>query len=68
MDFDLVVTVCDHAHETCPVFTGNNKQIIHQGFEDPDNAIGNDTEILGVYRRVRDEIMNWLTIILKKEY
>lgn len=33
--FDLVVTVCDHAHETCPVFPGNVKTI-HVGFEDPD--------------------------------
>lgn len=33
--FDLIVTVCDHAHETCPVFPGNVKTI-HVGFEDPD--------------------------------
>ncbi len=35
IDFDLVVTVCDNAHETCPMFPGKTKTI-HVGFEDPD--------------------------------
>jgi arsenate reductase len=35
IDFDLVVTVCDHANETCPVFPHSTK-VIHVGFEDPD--------------------------------
>lgn len=54
--FDYVITVCDNARETCPVFMGNVKQRLHLGFEDPANAIGTEEEQLAVFRRVRDEI------------
>lgn len=58
IDFDYVVTVCGHAHETCPVFPGKAK-IVHAGFDDPP-ALARDAkteeEALGHYRRVRDEI------------
>lgn len=56
--FDYVVTVCDHAHESCPVFRGKTK-VVHVGFDDPPRlAAGARTEeeALGHYRRVRDEI------------
>lgn len=56
MPFDYVVTVCDHAKEACPVFTGDVKHQIHIGFDDPADATGTEEEILAVYRRVRDEI------------
>ena len=56
--FDYVVTVCGHAHETCPVVFHNAK-VVHIGFDDPpwitQNA-ANDEERMAVYRRVRDEI------------
>lgn len=54
--FDYVITVCDHANETCPVFLGDVKNRLHIGFDDPAEAAGSDEEILGVFRRVRDEI------------
>ena len=54
--FDYVITVCDNARETCPVFTGEVKQRIHIGFEDPAEATGTDEEILAVFRTVRDRI------------
>jgi len=57
-DFDYVITVCDNARESCPVFTGKVKHRLHIGFEDPANARGNEEERLEVYRRVRNEIMN----------
>ena len=56
MPFDYVITVCDHAKETCPVFSGQVKHRLHIGFEDPAEAIGTEEEILSVFRRVRDEI------------
>jgi arsenate reductase (thioredoxin) len=56
MAFDYVITVCDHARETCPVFTGEVKNRVHIGFEDPYLAKGTDDQILNVYRKVRDEI------------
>ncbi|MFC2094509.1 arsenate reductase ArsC [Bacteroidota bacterium] len=54
--FDYVITVCDHAKETCPVFLGNVKEQLHIGFEDPADATGTEEEILAVFKKVRDEI------------
>jgi len=56
--FDYVITVCDNAKETCPVFIGNVKHQIHIGFDDPADAVGSEEEVIPVYRRVRDEIKN----------
>ena len=54
--FDYVITVCDHAKETCPVFLGNVKHRIHIGFDDPAEARGTEEEIRTEFRRIRDEI------------
>ena len=54
--FDYVITVCDNAKETCPVFIGKVKHRLHIGFDDPADAVGSEDEIMPVYRRVRDEI------------
>ncbi|MDP1622369.1 MAG: arsenate reductase ArsC [Bacteroidales bacterium] len=54
--FDYVITVCDGAKEVCPVFTGNVKNRLHIGFDDPADATGTFEEVIAVYRRVRDEI------------
>jgi arsenate reductase len=59
--FDYVITVCDNAKETCPVFTGNVKHRLHIGFHDPAVATGTEEEILEVYRSVRDEILKEFT-------
>ncbi len=53
--FDLVVTVCDNAKDSCPVFPGA-KQTLHWPFDDPADATGTDEEQIVVFRRVRDEI------------
>ncbi len=55
--FDVVVTVCDSAHESCPVFPGT--RVVHVGFDDPPRLAKdarNEEEALFHYRRVRDEI------------
>jgi arsenate reductase len=54
--FDYVITVCDHARETCPLFTNKVKHQLHIGFEDPAEATGTEEEILNEFRRIRDEI------------
>lgn len=54
--FDYVITVCDNAKETCPVFSGKVAKQLHIGFEDPAEATGTEEEILSVFRKVRDEI------------
>lgn len=60
--FDYVVTVCDQAHEACPLFPGRTK-IVHVGFDDPPRLAKDATseeEALGHYRRVRDEIRHFI--------
>ena len=60
--FDVVVTVCSHAHETCPTFPASAR-VIHVGFDDPPHAgmeALNDEAVLSVYRRVRDEIRAYI--------
>ncbi len=56
--FDYVITVCDNAKETCPVFFGKVGNTMHIGFEDPAEAKGTDEEILQEHRRIRDLIRN----------
>jgi len=58
MPFDYVVTVCDHAHESCPLFPGRTR-VVHVGFDDPPRLARDAKtaeEALGHYRRVRNEI------------
>ncbi|MCA9039962.1 MAG: arsenate reductase ArsC [Planctomycetaceae bacterium] len=55
--FDLVVTVCDNAKESCPIFPGA-KEVLHWPFYDPADTTGSEEEQLVVFRRVRDEIKN----------
>lgn len=54
-EFDYVITVCDNANETCPIFPGPAKRI-HWSFDDPAAASGSDSQIATVFRRVRYEI------------
>jgi arsenate reductase len=53
--FDTVITVCDQANETCPVFFGARERL-HWSFPDPSKAMGTEDEQLTVYRAVRDSI------------
>ena len=62
LDFDFVVTVCDHAHESCPLFPGRAR-VVHRGFDDPPRLAANaasEEEALDHYRRVRDQIRDWV--------
>lgn len=62
IEFDCVITVCDSAREACPVFPGAAR-VIHQSFDDPPRlALGakDDDEALPHYRRVRDEIKEFV--------
>lgn len=72
--FDYVVTVCDDAHERCPLFPGKTK-IIHRSFDDPPRlakTARNEEEALNHYRRVRDEIKQFIEtipdVLKNKEY
>jgi arsenate reductase len=57
--FDHVVTLCGDANEKCPLFFGGVERI-HRGFEDPSRLKGSEEEVLPEFRRVRDEIKNWI--------
>lgn len=60
--FDFVITVCGHANEHCPLFPGNTK-VIHIGFDDPPalaRRLSGEEDILNVYRRVRDDIRQFV--------
>ncbi len=55
VDFDLVVTVCDSAAEECPVWLGRGRRV-HFGFPDPAKSKGSETEVMDVFRKVRDSM------------
>ncbi len=58
--FDYVITVCDNAKESCPIFTGAVSRI-HKSFEDPPPmSEGSEEDRLKIFRRVRDELRAWL--------
>jgi len=56
---DLVVTVCDHAAESCPVFPGRAR-VVHRSFRDPAQAHGDREEVLAAFRATRDAIRAWV--------
>ena len=64
--FDYVITVCDSARESCPVFFGPAVQL-HRSFEDPAASTGTDTERLAAFRRVRNQLRSWLAEFAKSE-
>lgn len=59
IQFDYIVTLCDNAKESCPLFPGKSK-IVHRGFADPAAAKGSEEEVLAVFRRVRDELRDFV--------
>ena len=65
--FDFVITVCDHANESCPVFTGRVRRRVHIGFEDPAGATGSQEEILAAFREVRDQMADRLREFYREE-
>jgi len=61
-NFEVVITLCGHANETCPFFPGQVRRV-HRGFDDPPSlcaGMTDEDEILAVYRRVRDEIREFV--------
>ncbi len=65
INFDYVITVCGHANEHCPIFSGKTR-IIHVGFDDPPKLAKeakSEEEALNCYRRVRDEIKDFINAL-----
>ncbi|MBK8905550.1 MAG: arsenate reductase ArsC [Anaerolineaceae bacterium] len=63
--FDHVITVCDSAKETCPVWLGSAGQKTHIGFYDPAEATGSEEEVTAVFRQVRDQIADQILSFLQ---
>ena len=63
INFDLVLTVCDHASEQCPIFPGAVKRV-HHNFPDPAKAKGTEEEVLNAFRSVRDEIKSFCKTLI----
>lgn len=61
--FDYVITVCDRANESCPIFPGDTERI-HWSFDDPSAASGTDEERLRAFRTIRDAIQQRLRIFV----
>jgi arsenate reductase len=57
--FDYVLTVCDQARESCPIYAGHGRRL-HRSFEDPAAVQGSDEERLNSFRKIRDEIRSYL--------
>ena len=66
-EFDILITVCDHAKETCPNITSIKKKI-HKSFIDPDKFIGSEHEKLQLFRKVRDQINIFCNQIFNEYY
>jgi arsenate reductase len=63
--FDYVITVCDNAKESCPLFLGTAKKL-HRSFDDPPPpSEGTEAERIAIFRRVRDELRSYLTEFAK---
>ena len=64
--FDMVVTVCGHANETCPAWLSGKARVVHVGFDDPPalaKGARSEEEALEHYRRVRDEIKSFVEVM-----
>ncbi len=59
IEFDYVITVCDHAREVCPVYPGKTR-MIHRSFDDPSFVIGTEEQIMSLFRQVRDQIRDFV--------
>ena len=66
INFDVVLTVCDHANERCPVFPSHAKKI-HHNFTDPAKAVGSQDEIMQSFRTTRNEIREYCKSLLNVE-
>ncbi len=68
-DFAYVITVCDQANESCPIFPGDTKRI-HWSFPDPSAATGSEEERMAAFRRVRDELRgrlrSWIPVATRQ--
>ena len=64
IDFDIILTVCDHAFENCPFIPSENALRIHHNFEDPSKIEGTKEEIKSAFVKTRDEIKKYCSNLI----
>ncbi len=67
IDWDYIITVCDHAREHCPFIPSKNAIRVHQNFPDPSKVKGTDKEIAEAFRETRDQIKEFCHDFVKEE-
>ncbi len=66
VDFDYIVTVCDHANENCPFIPSKNAQRLHHNFFDPSKVEGTDDEKHAAFLKAREEIKAYFKAFVEK--
>ena len=59
VDFDFIITVCDHANENCPFIPSESAVRLHQNFKDPSKVEGSEEEVQKTFKTTRNEIKAW---------
>ncbi|WP_430410506.1 arsenate reductase ArsC [Kordia sp.] len=67
IDFDFIITVCDHAHENCPYIPSKNAKRIHQNFFDPSKIIGSEEQTFNAFKKARIQIKAFCEEFVAKE-
>ena len=67
IEWDFIITVCDHAKEHCPFIPSKNAIRVHQNFPDPSKVKGTDKEIVEAFRETRDQIKEFCHDFVKEE-
>ena len=66
VDFDYIITVCDHANENCPFIPSKNAIRLHHNFSDPSKVEGSESEISEAFVKTREEIKNYCLNFVSK--
>lgn len=66
VNFDLILTVCDHAHEHCPFIPSKEAVRLHQNFSDPSKINGSEEDIMEAFRQTRDAISTYCQQLVKE--
>jgi arsenate reductase len=65
INFDIILTVCDHAHENCPFIPSKNTKRLHHNFTDPSKIIGTKEDIESAFLKTRNEIKEYCKNVIE---
>jgi arsenate reductase len=67
IEWDFIITVCDHAKEHCPIIPSKNAQRIHHNFKDPSKVQGTEAEIHEAFLKTREDVKEFCETFIKEE-